>query len=112
MLRGLRASTHKISIRGEFVVHIIVGDKVIYRESSILFQIECLFYVLTCIGQDMEQQLPQQLELLMGLVRDAFLNAGESAASIRRTLLQLIELKASHWQLPGNTVLYYTHTNN
>ncbi|KAH8279700.1 hypothetical protein KR054_002198 [Drosophila jambulina] len=77
-----------------------------------LSEIECLFYVLTCIGQDMEQQLPQQLELLMGLVRDAFLNAGDSAASIRRTLLQLIELKASHWQLPGNTVLYYTHTNN
>ncbi|KAH8412503.1 hypothetical protein KR009_002713 [Drosophila setifemur] len=77
-----------------------------------LSEVECLFYVLTCIGQDMEQQLPQQLELLMGLVRDAFLNAGESAASIRRTLLQLIELKASHWQLPGNTVLYYTHTNN
>ncbi|KAH8333460.1 uncharacterized protein [Drosophila kikkawai] len=77
-----------------------------------LSEIECLFYVLTCIGQDMEQQLPQQLELLMGLVRDAFLNAGDSAAPIRRTLLQLIELKASHWQLPGNTVLYYTHTNN
>ncbi|XP_034101019.1 uncharacterized protein LOC133850252 isoform X1 [Drosophila sulfurigaster albostrigata] len=77
-----------------------------------LSEIECLFYVLTCIGQDMEQQLPQQLELLMSLVRDAFLNAGDAAAAIRRTLLQLIELKASHWQLPGNTVLYYTHTNN
>ncbi|XP_030556813.1 uncharacterized protein LOC115759853 isoform X2 [Drosophila novamexicana] len=77
-----------------------------------LSEIECLFYVLTCIGQDMEQQLPQQLELLMSLVRDAFLNAGDAAASIRRTLLQLIELKASHWQLPGNSVLYYTHTNN
>ncbi|KAM8717655.1 hypothetical protein ACLKA7_004364 [Drosophila subpalustris] len=77
-----------------------------------LSEIECLFYVLTCIGQDMERQLPQQLELLMSLVRDAFLNAGDAAAAIRRTLLQLIELKASHWQLPGNTVLYYTHTNN
>ncbi|XP_022231730.2 uncharacterized protein LOC111080430 isoform X2 [Drosophila obscura] len=77
-----------------------------------LSEIECLFYVLTCIGQDVEQQLPQQLELLMSLVRDAFLNAGDSAAAIRRTLLQLIELKASHWQLPGNTVLYYTHNNN
>ncbi|XP_033150686.1 uncharacterized protein LOC108608479 isoform X2 [Drosophila busckii] len=77
-----------------------------------LSEIECLFYVLTCIGQDMEQQLPQQLELLMSLVRDAFLNAGDAAAAIRRTLLQLIELKASHWQLPGNSVLYYTHTNN
>ncbi|XP_017152076.1 uncharacterized protein LOC108162052 isoform X1 [Drosophila miranda] len=77
-----------------------------------LSEVECLFYVLTCIGQDVEQQLPQQLELLMSLVRDAFLNAGDSAAAIRRTLLQLIELKASHWQLPGNTVLYYTHNNN
>ncbi|XP_030376690.1 uncharacterized protein LOC115625689 isoform X2 [Scaptodrosophila lebanonensis] len=77
-----------------------------------LSEIDCLFFVLTCIGQDVEQQLPQQLELLMALVRDAFLNAGDAAAPIRRTLLQLIELKASHWQLPGNTVLYYTHNNN
>ncbi|KRG03274.1 uncharacterized protein LOC6577106 isoform X2 [Drosophila mojavensis] len=76
-----------------------------------LSEIESLFYVLTCIGQDMEQQLPQQLEQLMSVVRDAFLNAGDAAAAIRRTLLQLIELKASHWQLPGNSVLYYTHTN-
>lgn len=72
-----------------------------------LSEIECLFYVLTCIGQDMELQLPQQLELLLSLVRDAFLNASDAAPAIRRTLLQLIELQASHWQLPGNTVLYY-----
>uniref|UniRef100_W8AZG8 MIF4G domain-containing protein B n=1 Tax=Ceratitis capitata TaxID=7213 RepID=W8AZG8_CERCA len=72
-----------------------------------LSEIECLFYVLTCIGQDMEVQLPQQLELLLSLVRDAFLNASDAAPAIRRTLLQLIELQASHWQLPGNTVLYY-----
>ncbi|XP_037957671.1 uncharacterized protein LOC119687431 isoform X2 [Teleopsis dalmanni] len=72
-----------------------------------LSEIECLFYVLTCIGQDMEVQLPQQLETLLSLVRDAFLNSNDSAPSIRRTLLQLIELQASHWQLAGNTVLYY-----
>ncbi|KAL9922932.1 uncharacterized protein ACN2A1_005127 isoform 1-T8 [Glossina fuscipes fuscipes] len=72
-----------------------------------LSEIECLFYVLTCIGQDMEMQLPQQLELLLSMIRDAFLNASDSAPAIRRTLLQLIELQASHWQLPGNTVLYY-----
>lgn len=77
-----------------------------------LSEIECLFYVLTCIGQEMEQQLPQQLELLIALVRDAFLNAGDAPPAIRRNLLQLIELHASNWQLPGNTVLYYTHTNN
>ncbi|XP_017485548.1 PREDICTED: uncharacterized protein LOC108374088 isoform X1 [Rhagoletis zephyria] len=72
-----------------------------------LSEIECLFYVLTCIGLDMEVQLPQQLELLLSMVRDAFLNASDAAPAIRRTLLQLIELQASHWQLPGNTVLYY-----
>ncbi|XP_037912759.1 uncharacterized protein LOC119652601 isoform X2 [Hermetia illucens] len=70
-----------------------------------LSEIECLFFVLTCIGRDLETHLPQQLEALLSSVRDAFLNS--SAPTIRRTLLQLIELQASRWQLPGNTVLYY-----
>ncbi|XP_055377320.1 probable serine/threonine-protein kinase tsuA isoform X2 [Condylostylus longicornis] len=72
-----------------------------------LSEIECLFFVLTCIGRDLEIHLSQQLETLLSLVRDAFLNASASAPAIRRTLLQLIELHASRWQLPGNTVLYY-----
>ncbi|XP_035782043.1 uncharacterized protein LOC118461156 isoform X1 [Anopheles albimanus] len=72
-----------------------------------LSEIECLFFVLTCIGRDLEMHLPQQLESLLAGVRDAFLNSAASAPAIRRTLLQLIELQASHWQLPGNTVLYY-----
>uniref|UniRef100_A0A336LW89 CSON005994 protein n=1 Tax=Culicoides sonorensis TaxID=179676 RepID=A0A336LW89_CULSO len=83
-----------------------------------LAEIECLFFVLTCIGRDLEQHLPQQLEMLLTAVRDAFLNSSASVPAIRRTLLQLIELQASRWQLPGNTVLYYyptqrqTMTNN
>lgn len=72
-----------------------------------LFQIECLFYVLTCIGRDLETHLSDQLDGLLASVRDAFLNSNASAPAIRRTLLQLIELQASQWQLPGNTVLYY-----
>lgn len=72
-----------------------------------LSEIECLFYVLTCIGRDLEMTLPEQLDGLLASVRDAFLNSNASAPAIRRTLLQLIELKASRWQLPGNTVLYY-----
>lgn len=72
-----------------------------------LFQIECLFFVLTCIGKDLEAQLPQQLEGLLTAVRDGFLNSQNAPPAIRRTLLQLIELQASRWQLPGNTVLYY-----
>lgn len=75
-----------------------------------LSEIECLFYVLTCVGKDIEIHLPQQLEMLLSMVRDAFLNSSASAPTIRRTLLQLIELQASQWQLPGNTVLYYYPT--
>ncbi|XP_031618941.1 uncharacterized protein LOC116338042 [Contarinia nasturtii] len=75
-----------------------------------LSEIECLFYVLTCVGRDIEQHLQQQLEVLLSKVRDAFLNSSASAPTIRRTLLQLIELQASHWQLAGNTVLYYYPT--
>ncbi|XP_059617072.1 uncharacterized protein LOC132261994 isoform X2 [Phlebotomus argentipes] len=72
-----------------------------------LSEIECLFYVLTCIGRDLEMHLAPQLESLLASVRDAFLNSASSSPAIRRTLLQLIELQASRWQLPGNTVLYY-----
>ncbi|XP_055302841.1 uncharacterized protein LOC129568677 isoform X2 [Sitodiplosis mosellana] len=75
-----------------------------------LSEIECLFYVLTCVGRDIETHLPQQLEILLSLVRDAFLNSSASAPTIRRTLLMIIELQASHWQLSGNTVLYYYPT--
>ncbi|GBP91113.1 hypothetical protein EVAR_49584_1 [Eumeta japonica] len=67
---------------------------------------ENLFFVLTYIGRDLEAQLPAELERLLSAVRDAFLNTA-AAPSIRRTLLQLIELHASRWQLPGCAVLYY-----
>ncbi|XP_053609277.1 CBP80/20-dependent translation initiation factor isoform X5 [Plodia interpunctella] len=67
---------------------------------------ENLFFVLTYIGRDLESQLPGELERLLAAVRDAFLNTS-AAPCIRRTLLQLIELHASRWQLPGCAVLYY-----
>lgn len=71
-----------------------------------LAEIECLFFVLTSIGKDLEQELPQQLDQLLISVRDGFL-ASAAVPTIRKTLLQLIELKASNWQLSGPTVLYY-----
>ncbi|XP_077298673.1 uncharacterized protein LOC143919944 isoform X2 [Arctopsyche grandis] len=70
---------------------------------------ENLFFVLTYIGRDLETQLPGDLENLLAAVRDAFLNTA-AAPSITKTLLQLIELHASHWQLPGGAVLYYYPT--
>ena len=67
---------------------------------------ECLFFVLTAIGKDLEQELPKQLEALLGAVRDAFLTA-QTAPNIRKTLLQLIELSAARWQLSAPAVMYY-----
>lgn len=71
-----------------------------------LAEIECLFFVLTSIGKDLEQELPAQLDQLLTSVRDGFL-ASAALPAVRKTLLQLIELKASNWQLSGPTVLYY-----
>ncbi|CAG9858290.1 unnamed protein product [Phyllotreta striolata] len=71
-----------------------------------LSETECLFFVLTSIGRDLEAELPQQLEQLLANVRDGFL-ASAGSPGVRRTLLQLIELHASNWQLPGSSVLYY-----
>lgn len=71
-----------------------------------LSETECLFFVLTSIGRDLETELPMQLEQLLASVRDGFL-ASAGAPAVRRTLLQLIELHASSWQLPGSSVLYY-----
>ncbi|XP_066251173.1 CBP80/20-dependent translation initiation factor [Euwallacea similis] len=71
-----------------------------------LSETECLFFVLTSIGRDLEAEIPQQLDQLLASVRDGFL-ASAGSASVRRTLLQLIELHASNWQLPGSSVLYY-----
>ncbi|XP_072391424.1 uncharacterized protein [Diabrotica undecimpunctata] len=71
-----------------------------------LAETECLFFVLTSIGRDLETELPQQLDQLLASVRDGFL-ASAGSIGVRRTLLQLIELHASNWQLPGSSVLYY-----
>lgn len=71
-----------------------------------LAETECLFFVLTSIGRDLESELPAQLEQLLANVRDGFL-ASAGSPPVRRTLLQLIELHASNWQLSGSSVLYY-----
>jgi hypothetical protein len=66
-----------------------------------------LFLILTCVGKDLATELPAQLQQLLGSVRDAFLNEDTTPAQVRKTLLQLIELHAAHWQLPAPAVVYY-----
>ncbi|XP_043281833.1 uncharacterized protein [Venturia canescens] len=68
---------------------------------------DCLFFILTCIGKDLDTELPIQLQQLLGSVRDAFLAEDTSIPAVRKTLLQLIELHAANWQLPAAAVAYY-----
>ncbi|XP_012263151.1 uncharacterized protein LOC105690147 isoform X2 [Athalia rosae] len=72
-----------------------------------LAETDCLFYILTCIGKDLDTELPAQLQQLLGSVRDAFLAEQTVLPAVRRTLLQLIELQAAQWQLPAPAVIYY-----
>lgn len=71
-----------------------------------LSEIECLFFVLTSIGRDLENEFPQRLHQLISAVRDAFINPS-IPPFISKTLLQLIELHASKWQLTAPAVMYY-----
>jgi hypothetical protein len=72
-----------------------------------LFQTDSLFFVLTSIGRDLENELPGQIPVLLASVRDAFLTTATIPA-VKKTLLQLIELHASRWQLSAPAVMYYT----
>lgn len=68
---------------------------------------DCLFFILTCIGKDLDTELPAQLQQLLSSLRDAFLAEDTTLPPVRKTLLQLIELHAAHWQLPAPAVVYY-----
>lgn len=69
-------------------------------------QTECLFFVLTGVGKDIEVELPHQMCRVMTAARDAFLTTVRVPA-VRKTLLQLIEMHAARWQLPAPAVMYY-----
>lgn len=78
------------------------------KPSSLLghSEIECLFIVLTSIGRDLQNEFPSRMQSLISGVRDAFL-ATSTPQAVRKTLLQLIELNASNWQLKSQAVTYY-----
>lgn len=74
--------------------------------TDVFLQTECLFFVLTGLGKDIEVELPHQMAKVMGAARDAFLTTVRVPA-VRKTLLQLIEMHAARWQLPAPAVMYY-----
>ncbi|RXG52846.1 MIF4G domain-containing protein B [Armadillidium vulgare] len=71
-----------------------------------LSETECLFFVLTAVGKDIELKLPQHMARVMCAARDAFLSTVHLPA-VRKTLLQLIEMHAARWNLSAPAVMYY-----
>ncbi|XP_066985629.1 CBP80/20-dependent translation initiation factor-like isoform X19 [Macrobrachium rosenbergii] len=82
--------------------------QVCLKENAVnsLAETECLFFVLTGVGKDIEVELPHQMARVMSAARDAFLTTVRVPA-VRKTLLQLIEMHAARWQLPAPAVMYY-----
>ncbi|XP_069188374.1 uncharacterized protein [Procambarus clarkii] len=78
------------------------------KENSVnsLAETECLFFVLTGVGKDIEVELPHHMARVMSAARDAFFTTVRVPA-VRKTLLQLIEMHAARWQLPAPAVMYY-----
>ncbi|XP_013781827.1 MIF4G domain-containing protein-like [Limulus polyphemus] len=69
-------------------------------------EIECLRSVLTSVGRQLQLDSPQRMRQLVSLMRDAFINPSISS-QIRKTLLELVELHASQWQLDLPQSMYY-----
>lgn len=69
-------------------------------------EMECLRSVLTIAGRAVERDAPQRMATLVGRLREAFVQPGLSAQA-RKTLLELLELHASGWQLNLAQQLYY-----
>lgn len=76
------------------------------RSPALALQMECLRSVLTIAGRAVERDAPQRMATLVGRLRQAFVQPGLSAQA-RKTLLELIELHASGWQLNLAQQLYY-----
>ncbi|KAK8772238.1 MIF4G domain-containing protein-like [Amblyomma americanum] len=69
-------------------------------------QMECLRSVLTIAGEGIERCAPQRMETLVQRLREAFL-LPDLSAQARKTLLEVIELRASGWQFNLAQELYH-----
>ncbi|XP_071455169.1 uncharacterized protein [Hetaerina americana] len=73
-----------------------------------LTEIDSIFIIIMCIGSDLEREQPQRMLSLMASVRDALLSLDVvRIPKNRRTLLELIEVRAASWKLPAPAVMYY-----
>ncbi|XP_013789465.1 uncharacterized protein LOC106473329 isoform X2 [Limulus polyphemus] len=71
-----------------------------------LAEIECIRSVLTSVGRQLEIDSPQRMYQLIALMRDAFISPSVFAR-VRKTILELVELHASQWELDLPQTMYY-----
>ncbi|XP_015912223.1 MIF4G domain-containing protein A isoform X2 [Parasteatoda tepidariorum] len=69
-------------------------------------EIDILRQMLNMVGKQLEVDSPQRMQQLVSNLRDAFISPSISA-QIRKTLLEVIELHASNWQLDLPQTMYY-----
>ncbi|KAH7981328.1 hypothetical protein HPB49_023186 [Dermacentor silvarum] len=69
-------------------------------------EMECLQHVLIAAGSAVQSTIPWLTHILTQRICNAFVHSSVSVLA-RHTLLQLIELHASEWQLSAPQALYY-----
>lgn len=68
-------------------------------------EIECLRSTLTTAGKYLEQDSKEKMDKLCFMMKDAFLTVPQEP--FRKTLLELIELRASNWEMSLPQTIYY-----
>ncbi|XP_060880963.1 GATA zinc finger domain-containing protein 14 isoform X2 [Metopolophium dirhodum] len=81
------------------------------KEKNTIEEVECLFNIVDGIGRDLEQEVPDTLKQLYVSIRDVMMTR-DCSASVKKTLLHLIELRASQWALSPSTLHYYNSKTN
>ncbi|XP_065205404.1 uncharacterized protein LOC135835181 isoform X2 [Planococcus citri] len=87
-------------------------DMLTIHDMHSLSEIECLFRALTSVGRDLELELPARLNQLYDKIKEVFLKSN-LGPEIKKVMLQLIELRATGWQLPLSALnFYYPQSSN
>ncbi|XP_003741755.1 MIF4G domain-containing protein A [Galendromus occidentalis] len=71
-------------------------------------ELECLRTVLSVVGKQIDADAPQRMNNLVNHMRDSFLGTiSANNQQMRKSILELIELRASSWQFDLQQSMYY-----
>ncbi|CAG0916570.1 unnamed protein product [Notodromas monacha] len=70
-------------------------------------ELEALTLILTSVGKDLDAEKSRKMDNLFSAIRENFLLSADLNPEVKKTLLQLVELRASGWQLSKAATVYY-----